>query len=439
VNLRDPGLIRAACLLLPLAGAGILLLLRPPERRTRAAALLGTLWQLPALLLVHLLARRFDAWSYEAAGGLFLGMPVDLYLGWAILWGAIPILGFPRLPVAAVAALFLLADVVLMPQCAPVVRLGPRWLSGEGLALVIALVPAQLLSRWTLDDRRLPARATLQVICFSGLLLGVLPAAILQLTGAAWTWLLARPPWATGLLVQLVALPAVLGLSAVQEFVTRGGGTPVPYDPPRRLVTSGFYAYLANPMQASMALVLAGWGVMLGSPWVAAAAAMAVFYSAGLAAWDEGGDLATLHGDAWHAYRRSLRRWWPHWRPRHAAIATIYLAEACPACSQVRRWLERRGPSHLNFVAAEDHPSRGLRRITYDPRDGTPEEEGVAAVARALEHLHFFWAFAGCAMRLPGIRPLLQLFADVAGAGPRTIPRRSPSAGSPPPETRPRT
>ena len=75
---------------------------------------------------------------------------------------------------------------------------------------------------------------------------------------------------------QALMLPGVLGLCAVQEFVKRGGGTPIPYDPPCKLVTSGPYAYLRNPMQVSAMLVLLLLGIILRSYWVAAAGIMIV-------------------------------------------------------------------------------------------------------------------------------------------------------------------
>ncbi len=115
--------------------------------------------------------------------------------------------------------------------------------------------------------------------------------------------------------MQILAVPAVLGISAVCEFARRGGGTPVPFDPPKRLVTTGPYAYIANPMQTAMTLVFLGWGALLGSWWVIAAAAMAIVYSAGIAAWDEGRDLRARFGDRWIVYRRHVRPWWPRWRP----------------------------------------------------------------------------------------------------------------------------
>ncbi len=80
-------------------------------------------------------------------------------------------------------------------------------------------------------------------------------------------------------------------MTAVQEFVTRGAGTPVPFDPPRHLVTTGVYGYVRNPMQLSAVVLLLLVGLVVQNPWVAASAVMAHLYSCGLAGWDEEGDL----------------------------------------------------------------------------------------------------------------------------------------------------
>ncbi len=115
--------------------------------------------------------------------------------------------------------------------------------------------------------------------------------------------------------MQCLAIPAVIGLSAVQEFVIRGGGTPVPYDPPKRLVTTGIYAYVRNPMQLSAVLLLCLLGLALQNFWLAGAGIMAHIYSAGLAGWDEDDDLHKRFGSAWTTYRRGVRAWWPRVRP----------------------------------------------------------------------------------------------------------------------------
>jgi protein-S-isoprenylcysteine O-methyltransferase Ste14 len=51
--------------------------------------------------------------------------------------------------------------------------------------------------------------------------------------------------------------------SAVKFFKTKG--TPVPVNPPPKLVTGGPYAYSRNPMMTGLFLVVAGIGILFGS------------------------------------------------------------------------------------------------------------------------------------------------------------------------------
>ena len=430
--------IRAFGLYGPIAAAALTWVMRarPPKqaRKDAIAAMMATIWALIALPVVHVIAIRAGWWSYDITTGTLLGMPVDLYLGWAFMWGAVPMLAVPRAPLAAVVALFAAIDVIVMPVCEPVVRLGDRWLIGEAVAIAACLVPALLLGRWTRHEQQLPGRVTLQAVGFSTFMMWLLPAIILEQTGGSWTALTSMSSHAVNAALQILAIPAVLGISAVCEFARRGGGTPVPFDPPKRLVTTGPYAYIANPMQVAMTLVFLGWGALIGSWWVVAAAAMAIIYSAGIAAWDEGRDLRARFGHRWSAYRSEVRPWWPRWRPfvmpadantdGTSTGARLYVATSCGQCSTIGRWLQSHAPLGLTFAAAEEHPTRDLWRITYDPGDGTPDEEGVAAIGRALEHINFAWAFAGMAMRLPLVSGVLQALVDLSGGGPQRIRRR---------------
>ncbi len=434
--LDKPALIRTVGLFLPATITWLLWLWRQPGQRRAAGALLACAWNFPALLLLNVLAFRFGWWRFEAQGGLLLGLPVDLYLGWILLWGAIPAFAMPSLDLGLTLSFLLILDLVWMPTPEPVVQLGERWLVGEFLGLLVCLLPAQSLARWTSDQSHLPARATLQVIAFSGLTLGVLPTIILQLTGGAWQALTQRSLWLNGIALQILAVPAILGLSAVQEFVQRGTGTPVPYDPPRKLVTSGVYAYLSNPMQTSLLLIFVGWGFLLESWWVSAAGLVGALYSAGFAAWSERGDMAQRFGEDWMDYARGVRPWIPRWRPWVAPkqTARLYLAESCLPCSQLAHWFQCRRPVGLALLAAEAHPSRDLNRLTYDPCDGSPVEEGLAALARGLEHLHFGWALGAWFLRLPVICHLVQLLVDAVGDDARQRPRRTKGAQSPRPK-----
>jgi protein-S-isoprenylcysteine O-methyltransferase Ste14 len=420
-------LIRAAALYLPLALAVLAWLWAPPTGRERAAAVLATAWSAATLYVLHLLAMAAGWWSFGVNEATFAGFPVDLYLGWAVLWAVLPALLSRYASPALVVLGAVTFDVIAMPQIGPVVLLGDRWLVGEAVAIVLCLVPGLALAKLTRTNTRPGTRALLQAIAFTVLALGVLPQAILERTSGSWTALTARPVWVTAILLQCVAALGLLGMSAVQEFATRGGGTPVPFDAPARLVASGPYAYVRNPMQFSATLVLVAWGAMLGSWWVAAAGAMAVIYGAGFAAGDEGADLERRFGERWALYTSLVRSWIPRWRPADVSAlaprATLYVAEECGPCSEVRAWFTARNPTGLEIVPAERHPSRSLSRITYDPGDGTGDVEGVAAIARALEHVHLGWALVGMFVRLPGLRQFLQLIADASGGAERQMVR----------------
>ena len=88
-------------------------------------------------------------------------------------------------------------------------------------------------------------------------------------------------------------------------------------------------------------------------------------------------------------------------------------------CLQVKAWFERQKPTGLRIEAAETCPGR-LTRITYVHADGW-REQGVAAVARAAEHINLGWAYLGWGARLPLINQALQLLVDASGGEPREI------------------
>jgi protein-S-isoprenylcysteine O-methyltransferase Ste14 len=404
---------------------------RRPDARERTGLLLSTVWVMVMVPPVNALAVRLGWWRFEPGPSEWMGMPVAFLVGWIAAWGLLPRLAMPRAPAYAAAALALGLDVLGMPRLEPLLHLGPRWLAGEALLVAAGFVPAWLLGAWTAEGRRLYARAALQVACFGVLVLWTLPAAIgaAVRSQAPWADLRFAAPVSVRTALQLVALPALLGVAAVMEFATRGGGTPLPYDPPRRLVRSGPYAYIANPMQLSAALVLLVWGAATGRPWVMAAGLMSVVYSAGLARLDEEDDLEERFGAPWEAYRQHVRAWLPRWRPYHPSIAgdaepaRLYVSAGCGRCSELGRAVERLGPTGLVVVPAEEHPSRDLTRITYAPGDGGAEEEGVAALARAMEHVNFAFALLGMGMRLPVIRQALQVIVDASGGGPMLVVR----------------
>ena len=184
-------LVRAASLYLTALVTLAVWIWRRPSRRAIAGAALACCCSIPAILALNVLAAC--GWWHLTRGGCLLGTPVDLGVVWLALWGLIPALAFLTLRMAVVVLVALAIDLVLMPAAAPVVRLGPLWLAGEAIGLFAVLVPAQFLARWTACDQHLAGRALLQVIAFSGLMVFVLPAIVIEASLSAWVNSATRP------------------------------------------------------------------------------------------------------------------------------------------------------------------------------------------------------------------------------------------------------
>ena len=395
---------------------------RRPSRRLLTGVLLAVSWNLWALLAVNLVALHLGWWSFHPSLPTFMGVPLEPWLGWVVLWGAAaPLVGFDR-PLVGTAVGFLWLDLIAMPRLEPLVVLDRSWAAGEAAAIALALLPGLFLARWTVAGANLCARAALQVVCAGALMLWLVPSIAVEVAGG-WGRALDVPGWQLGVGLQALLVPISLGVRAVTEFVTRGNGTPLPYDSPRKLVTTGPYSYVNNPMQLSMLLCFVIAALVLSNLWMIAAAVVAFAYSAGLAAWHEDEQLIERFGDDWTGYRGRVRSWLPRWRPSVTTASTLLVAYSCGSCSAIGRWLLTRRPIGLHVAPAEDLADPGLRRVTYLAFDGS-RSEGVAAIARSLEHIHLGWAVIGWLLALPGIAQLAQLIVDACGPGPQTVAGR---------------
>lgn len=430
--------IRVLSLYLPIALCAAAYFLRRTRIRTFAAPLLSLLWTLPTLLILQRLNMHYEWWRFDTHTVCVLGMPVALYLGWAVFWGLLPQLAWPKLDVLSIAIVAFSFDFVVMLYLDPALQLNrsavangavPLWLVGEGVAILLVLSPAMLLFRWTENDTHLELRATGQVILSGLVFLYLVPEIVFTLRRGTREWgtLLSMPPFERQMWLQVLLLLAVPGVSAVQEFAMRGRGTPLPYDPPRILVVSGIYRYCANPMQLSCAAVMLAEALVLRNIWLVASAVFATIYSAGLAHWDEEADLGRRFGPgelsqpSWSSYRAAVPAWRVRWRPYTGdEPARLYVAATCSTCRGVRAFLEQRNSAGLILCDAESFPGRSIRRLGYVPANGSMEF-GVVAFARALEHVNFAWSFCGFLLRLPVVWHVAQVLMDTAGYGPRTV------------------
>lgn len=70
--------------------------------------------------------------------------------------------------------------------------------------------------------------------------------------------------WTTVLSILIVIIGGLICLWSGFTFV-RTKGTPVPFNPPPKLITTGIYSYSRNPMLLGLFIVLPGLGLLLGS------------------------------------------------------------------------------------------------------------------------------------------------------------------------------
>jgi protein-S-isoprenylcysteine O-methyltransferase Ste14 len=195
-------------------------------------------------------AAGVDLQAFQAPD-LLVALPVSLAAGAAVLWSlrwAVPLAWF-----AAGAVVYAFVYCVAWS-----VLRGGAWIN------VVMMAPAALLSTISALDisagtvsifrRALPAStprhvgATLaQVIVFWSFFLFVVPAAIVFVEREVG-WPSIEFPARREVAALLFLLFSALGLVSGLTMARRGGGTPLPFDATNRLVTTGPYAYVRNPM-----------------------------------------------------------------------------------------------------------------------------------------------------------------------------------------------
>ena len=146
-----------------------------------------------------------------------------------------------------------------------------------------------------------------------GVVAGLVPWLITRWSANAW--------FLPGRVFGAVLVTAGLGslLPAFARFAIVGNGTPAPVAPTERLVVSGAYRHVRNPMYLAVAALIVGQALLLGQPVLLL---YAFAFGAAVTAFVHGYEEPTLlrrFGDDYDAYRREVPRWRPRlspWRPR---------------------------------------------------------------------------------------------------------------------------
>jgi protein-S-isoprenylcysteine O-methyltransferase Ste14 len=154
----------------------------------------------------------------------------------------------------------------------------------------------------------------LRAICLlPGTGAGLVPAAILVLTGTDIGWSLEGPLQALPILAggELILAGLIVMYWTISLFASQGGGTLAPWDPTVRLVVRGPYRYVRNPMIWGVALVLLGEAALFGSLWVLAWCGVFLALNAIWFPLVEEPALRRRFGGEYAEYESNVRRWIP--------------------------------------------------------------------------------------------------------------------------------
>jgi protein-S-isoprenylcysteine O-methyltransferase Ste14 len=152
-------------------------------------------------------------------------------------------------------------------------------------------------------------RALAAFLVLPGTFAGIIPALIVS-----------ADPWrGNGHPAGMAPLVAgvVILIWCVRDFYAAGKGTLAPWDPPKRLVVIGLYRFVRNPMYVGLMLLLTGWALIAGSPWLGGYAFLiAIAFHLRVVLYEEP-RLRNQFPQEWANYTATVPRWLPRLRSKN--------------------------------------------------------------------------------------------------------------------------
>jgi protein-S-isoprenylcysteine O-methyltransferase Ste14 len=116
-----------------------------------------------------------------------------------------------------------------------------------------------------------------------------------------------------GALMIAAGLPVLL--DSVARFAIQGLGTPVIVAPPQRLVITGLYRYVRNPMHTAVSSLIIGQALLFASPRLLAYGLIVWLAFFTFVLLYEEPNLRRKFGDDYAQYRARVPRWIPRLKP----------------------------------------------------------------------------------------------------------------------------
>jgi protein-S-isoprenylcysteine O-methyltransferase Ste14 len=165
-------------------------------------------------------------------------------------------------------------------------------------------------------------RAILGTIFFllvaPGVVAGLIPWAI-----SAWRW---QPAFFGVAFLRLPGAALILAgvpmlLDSFARFALQGLGTPAPVYPTDRLIATGLYRYVRNPMYVGVAAIIWGQALLLGNAWLVVYGGVVwIAFTLFVTAYEEP-TLRRTYGTQYGDYCAHVPRWLPRLSPYSGATS----------------------------------------------------------------------------------------------------------------------
>ncbi len=384
------------------------------DAKTNWATFYATLWTTFSLGVLNYYFVEKGYWCFPNTTAS-IEMPYDIFFLWVVIWGVIPAYFLKGRYLLFWCLGFLWLDLLLMPQLEEwgILILADNWLIGEIVLLALVFIPAYLWAKFSYEDIQVAWRAGFQVITMILFLLLIVPFSLLT-----YLQLPFNPFESSPFLVQFLLIISFPALVAVYDLVTKGEGTPFPYDKTKQLVQTGVYAYCKNPIQWSFTLCFIPISLYYNNYCLLMGVVVSIAYVIGVSDPQENEDMKQRFGEDWVNYATQVPKWYFQWTPKGIPEGKIYFDQDCSVCSEVKAWFEAQQGVNLQVLTVADYEGGGLNQVTYVDHKGR-SYKSVAAIAAALEHSHLAYASLAWLMRMPPIRQLLQVIINALGWGER--------------------
>lgn len=119
----------------------------------------------------------------------------------------------------------------------------------------------------------------------------------------------ALPLWLRPIGYAFAFAGGLLAAACIGTFLTKGRGTPAPFDPPREFVVSGPYRYVRNPMYVGAGGLILGSGLVVSSPSILMLAFGFLVLMHLVVVFYEEPVLTSKFGSSYERYKSSVHRW----------------------------------------------------------------------------------------------------------------------------------